>query len=285
VFITERLFKENSINFLVGPKGKGKTELALGHANAMVRALPFLHYKNPFANPVLYIDGEMDPYDIIERDTPYLKTLGVPTKNYLHVINWHFQKNQTIPDIKDEAGQKLILQYLQKQELLTGKKPFVIFDNLRSLSNYLESDSDSWRPIGLFLRDLRGHGYSSLVLDHTGKDQNKGMRGTSSKGDWANVIMQIVPEDCQGTKLMKMKIKFDKARGLRPDETADYIAQYDFAGNWSLGQSTKEQNDAVLKEHIAEFMKQRPRPSQKVIAEALLISVGKVNALIKEIKN
>ena len=111
------------------------------------------------------------------------------------------------------------------------------------------------------------------------------MRGTSSKGDWANVIMQIVPEDSQGTKFMKMKIKFDKARGLRPDETADYIAQYDFAGNWSLGQSTKEQNDAVLKEHIAEFMKQRPRPSQKVIAEALLISVGKVNALIKEIKN
>ena len=87
-----------------------------------------------------------------------------------------------------------------------GLKSFLILDNLRSLSNYLESDSDSWRPIGLFLRDLRGHGYSSLVLDHTGKDQNKGMRGTSSKGDWANVIMQIVPEDCQGTKLMKMKI-------------------------------------------------------------------------------
>ena len=285
VFITERLFKENSINFLVGPKGKGKTENALGHANAMIRALPFLHYKNPVCNPVLYIDGEMDPYDIIERDTPYRRTFGPPPKNYLHVINWHFQKNQNIPDIREPAGQKLILQYLQKQEALTDKKPFVILDNLRSLSNYIENDSDSYRPIGLFLRDLRGHGYSSLVLDHTGKDQKAGMRGTSSKGDWANVIMQIVPEDCQGTKLMKMKIKFDKARGLRPDETADYIAQYDFAGNWSLGQSTKEQNDAVLKEHIAEFMKQRPRPAQKAIAKSLLISVGKVNALIKEIKN
>jgi len=282
-FITERLFKENSINYLVGPKGKGKTENALGHANAMVRALPFLHYKNPVCNPVLYIDGEMDPYDIIERDTPYLKTFGPPPKNYLHVINWHFQKNQTIPDIKDVAGQKLILQYLQKQEALTDKKPFLILDNLRSLSNYLENDSDSWRPIGLFLRDLRGHGYSSLVLDHTGKDQKAGMRGTSSKGDWANVIMQIVPEDCQGTKLMKMKIKFDKARGLRPDETGDYIAQYDFAGNWSLGQSTKEQNDSVLKKHIAVFMEQKPKPSQQTMSESLLISVGKVNQLIKEI--
>ena len=284
VFITERLFKENSINFLVGPKGKGKTELALGHANAMTRALPFLHYKNPVCNPVLYIDGEMDPYDIIERDTPYLKTFGPPPKNYLHVINWHFQKDQTIPDIKEPVGQKLILQYLQKQEALTGKKPFVILDNLRSLSGYLENDSDGWRPIGLFLRDLRGHGYSSLVLDHTGKDQNAGMRGTSSKGDWANVIMQIIPEDSKGSKLMKMKIKFDKARGLKPDETADYICQYDFTGNWILGQSTKDQEDAVHKKHIVELLKQTPKPSQKAMGKTLGISAGKINKLMQEIE-
>ncbi len=155
-------------------------------------------------------------------------------------------------------------------------------DNLRSLSNYLENDSDSWRPIGLFLRDLRGHGYSSLVLDHTGKDQNAGMRGTSSKGDWANVIMQIVPEDSRGTKFMKMKIKFDKARGLKPDETADYVAQYDFKGTWILGQSTKDQEDSAYKKHIAILMEQRPKPSQKVIAETLGIAVGKVNKLMKE---
>jgi hypothetical protein len=31
-------------------------------------------------------------------------------------------------------------------------------------------------------------------------------------------------------------------------------------------------------------MEQKPTPSQKTIAESLLISVGKVNQLIKEIK-
>ena len=285
VFITERLFKENSINFLVGSKGKGKTELALGLANSMVRALPFLHYKNPVCNPVLYIDGEMDPYDIIERDTPYLKTLGTPTRNYFHVINWHFQKNQTIPDIREKSGQQLILNYLKKVEHLTNKKPFVILDNLRSLSNYLENDSDSWRPIGLFLRDLRGHGYSSLVLDHTGKDQKAGMRGTSSKGDWANVIMQIVPEDSRGSKLMKMKIHFDKARGLKPDETADYVCQYDFAGAWTLGQSNKDQEDNVYKKHIKEILDKAKignKPTQKQIGTMLGISDGKVNKLMKD---
>ena len=285
VFITERLFKENSINFLVGSKGKGKTELALGLANSMVRALPFLHYKNPVCNPVLYIDGEMDPYDIIERDTPYLKTFGTPPKNYFHVINWHFQKNQTIPDIREKSGQQLILNYLKKVEHLTNKKPFVILDNLRSLSNYLENDSDSWRPIGLFLRDLRGHGYSSLVLDHTGKDQKAGMRGTSSKGDWANVIIQIIPEDSRGSKFMKMKIHFDKARNLKPNETDDYICQYDFAGNWTLGQSTKEKEDNVLKNHIKEILdKAGKKPTQKQIGKMLKISDGKVNKLMQEME-
>ena len=81
-----------------------------------------------------------------------------------------------------------------------------------------------------------------------------------------------------------MKIKFDKARGLRPDETADYIAQYDFAGNWTLGQSNKDQEDNVYKKHIREWLKQKPKPSQKAIAKSLFISVGKVNKLIKEIE-
>ena len=281
-FITERLYKERSINFIFGEKGKGKTEFCLGLANAMCRGLPFLTYKNPIANPVLYVDGEMDPFDIIERDNPYLETFGIPPKDYLHIINWHFQKDQKIPDIREKAGQDLILHYLQKQELLTGKKPFLFLDNLRSLSNYIENDSDSWRPIGLWLRDLRGHGFSSNVVDHTGKSKELGMRGTSSKSDWANVCMQVIPEVEKGSRLMKIKIHFDKARGLKPDETEEYVATYDFEGNWKIGQSIKEKEDAEYIEKIKVFFQQKERPSQKKIADDLGISVGKVNKLIKE---
>ena len=283
-FITERLFKERSINFVFGEKGKGKTEVCLGFANAMVRGIPFLQYKHPIANPVLYVDGEMDPFDIIERDNPYLETFGIPPKDYLHIINWHFQKDQKIPDIREKAGQDLILQYLQKQEKLTGKKPFLYLDNLRSLSNYIENDSDSWRPIGLWLRDLRGHGFSSLVVDHTGKSKELGMRGTSSKSDWANVCMQVIPEVEKGSRLMKMKIHFDKARGLKPDETEDYVAQYDFQGTWQIGKSLKDQEDAEYKEKIKVILQKKEVPSQKKIADELGISVGKVNKFIKEIK-
>ena len=283
-FITERLFKERSINFIFGEKGKGKTEFCLGLANSQCRGLSFLDYKNPICNPVLYVDGEMDPFDIIERDNPYLETFGIPPKNFFHIINWHFQKDQKIPDIRDKAGQDLILQYLQKQEKLTGKKPFLYLDNLRSLSNYIENDSDSWRPIGLWLRDLRGHGFSSCVVDHTGKSKELGMRGTSSKSDWANICMQVIPEVEKGSRLMKMTIHFDKARGLKPNETDDYLATYDFEGNWKIGVSNKDQEDAEFRTKIKVLLAEKVVPTQRKIADELGISLGKVNKFIKEIK-
>ena len=110
------------------------------------------------------------------------------------------------------------------------------------------------------------------------------MRGTSSKSDWANVCMQVIPEVERGSRLMKMTIHFDKARGLKPDETSDYVAQYDFQGNWSLGQSTKAKQNEELKEQIKLFFKEEKVPTQKEMGKRLFISEGKINKLIKEIK-
>ena len=87
-FLIERLFKENSINFVSGPKGKGKTELILGFCNALVRAIDVLKYTCPEPYPILYIDGEMDPYDMVERNNLYIAELGPPKKDYFHIINY-----------------------------------------------------------------------------------------------------------------------------------------------------------------------------------------------------
>ena len=283
-WILPKLFQERSINFLFGEKGKGKTEFMLGIVFAICKAQSYLHYPAPEEEtPCTVIDGEMDPYDLVQRTTAYIERFGAPKRNYLQLINFALQKDQTIPDIKDEPGQELILRHLKKQELLTGKKPFLVLDNLRSLSNYIENDADSYRPIGVWLKNLRGLGYTTLVLDHTGKAA-PGPRGTSSKTDWANVSLKIEPDGPAGQKYMKVKLSFDKARGLRPDETADYVCQYDFEGNWTLAASTKELEDAVYKTQIIELLKQEPKITQKAIAEKLGISAGKVNTLIKEIK-
>ena len=312
-FILERLFKERSINFLFGEKGKGKSMFALGLAYAMSHGLPFLNYKTPYCYPVILVDGEMDPYDLIERDKPFQETFGESPKDFFHVVNWYFQKDQNIPDIKEPIGQDLITNYCKKVEELTNKPPFLILDNLRSLSNYVENDSDSWRPIGKWLLKLRGLGYSTLVLDHTGHGSGH-MRGTSSKSDWANVCLKIESEGQKGGSIMKVKLSFDKARGLKPDETGDFVAQYDFAGNWTLGQSTKELDQDETFHKITQILDEwqkfrlklypKPKagasdeerdqwfkncypngnkmPTQDYIAKKLECSVGKCNGLMKK---
>ena len=107
------------------------------------------------------------------------------------------------------------------------------------------------------------------------------MRGTSAKADHANLCLQILSEKRKGG-LMRIKVKYAKARGLRPDQTADFIAQYDFTGNWNIAQSDKEQIDEGLKDELKKLMVLNL--SQRAMAKELDISSGKVNKLIKEIE-
>ena len=285
IMLVEDLLIEGSMNFIFGPKGVGKTEYKNGLVNALVRGVDYMQFGIPKAHPVADIDFEMHPYDSIARYEPYYKKYGGnPKLNNLHFLNWNDQKDRNFPDIQTEVGQNLILKYLQKVESLTGKKPVCIIDNLRSASGYKENDADSWRPIGLWLKKLsHGLNYTLIVVDHSGKSIELEMRGTSSKADWANVCLQISSEKKQGG-LMRIKVKFAKARGLRPDQTDDFVAQYDFAGNWTLGQSDKEKEDQEHKEKIRMLLQQKVVPTQQKIADELGIAVGKVNKFIKEIK-
>jgi RecA-family ATPase len=320
IFIVEKLFKENSINFISGPKGNGKTEFVLGISHSLCRGQPFLDYTCPDPMPVVYIDGEMDPYDLIERSEKYIERLGPTKNNYFTIVNFAQQLNETIPDIKSEIGQQLITDVLEKVYKLTGKKAVLILDNLRSLSNYKENDSDEYRLINSWMLRLRGQCYTSIVIDHHGK-AGVGPRGTSSKTDNANVSILINAVKEKGCPDMVMKVEFDKARGLRPDETEEYEAVYAFNGSWIKQTARKNKNEIddnhmleaiyLLKkkeeqEHYArcytirtqlekneinqsEYNKAEKKlrnfKTQKDLAEFLNISAGKVNQLMQKYRD
>ena len=282
IFIIEGLIKEKSMNFLFGPKGNLKTEYGLGLINALTRGKPFLHYDCPYPYPVFWGDFEMGGYDLIERDDAYYKKYGDEVGDLLHILQWEQQKDQNIPDVAGELGQDLIIKGLEKQKKLVGKPPLFVLDNLRSASGYNENEADAWRPIGKWLLKLRGLGYPTLVLDHTGYDDSH-MRGTSSKSDWANVCLGIKARTSKGSKVATVDLHFDKARGLRPDETGNFSAQYDFNGNWTLAQSKKDENDEKLVAEIKVWRAKDPKITQETLADVLDISSGKVSQLMKKI--
>ena len=282
-FIIADLIKDKSINFLFGPKGNGKTELALGFTNALARGKPFLQYDCPKPYPVYYCDFEMDGYDIMERDEQYLNYYGSDAGDWFHLLNWEQQIDQNIPDIQGEEGQDFILTGLQEQKQLVGLPPLLVIDNLRSASGYDENDSNDWRPIGKWLLRLKGMGFPCWVLDHTGYDESH-MRGTSSKSDWSYVNMGIKSRRVKGNPNMVMDIKFDKARGLKPSETEPFAAEYDFKGNWSLTKAKQEVVDGELCAQIIELRKADPKIIQSKISEILGVSTGKTSKLMKKIK-
>tara|TARA_R110000851_G_scaffold101143_1_gene217175 strand:+ start:883 stop:2772 length:1890 start_codon:yes stop_codon:yes gene_type:complete len=313
-FLVERLIKENSINWVSGPKGNGKSEYILGLTHSLCRGVPFLNYKCPVPMPVLYVDGEMDPYDLIERAEAYIEKMGMPLSNYFNIMNFALQEHEVIPDIKDELGQRLILEEAKIIETATGKRPIIVLDNLRSLSNYKENDSDEFRLINSWLLALRAKRYTSLIVDHHGKAVGGGPRGTSTKTDNANLSILINSVREKGNPNMVMKVAFDKARGLRPDETEEYEAVYDFHGGWIAQEARGTKNDddickkiketresrakaektwqikldedlkkgSITKEAYTEICKNhKTKYTQKELAEQLDISVGKLNKLLK----
>ena len=197
-------------------------------------------------------------------------------------MQWEQQKNQNIPDIAGELGQDLILKSLEHQKKLVGKPPLFVLDNLRSASGYNENESDAWRPIGKWLLKLKGLGFPTLVLDHTGYDETH-MRGTSSKSDWAYVCLGIKARSSKGSKVAVVDLHFDKARGLRPDETERFSAQYDFNGNWTLAQNQKDEKNEKLVAEIKVWKAKDPNITQETLADVLDISTGKVSQLMKKI--
>ena len=82
---------------------------------------------------------------------------------------------------------------------------------------------------------------------------------------------------------MKIKFEFDKARGLRPDQTADFVCEYDLAGNWRLGATDKELKDAALSKKVEEIQTKHPKITQEQIGDIVGKSAGTVNKIIKGI--
>ena len=113
-----------------------------------------------------------------------------------------------------------------------------------------------------------------------------------------------------------MEIKFDKARGLRPDETQDYECEYNFNGGWEVVASEQKVSEEeylekiyqiriaghhdyikkkdkldkelekgkITEKHYNQLIKSISKTTNKSQAELgveLGISAGKVNQLIK----
>lgn len=199
-FILDPILSTKSLALLYGPRGLGKTFVALGIAWAAASGNSFLNWRAHRPHRVVYVDGEMAAVDMKAR----LKLFGAapPTLDFMLAD----MRAASPPDIGRLEGQQRLME-------AWGQPDLVILDNLSSLAGFEAGDPDRWNELQRFLMLQRRFGRAMLLIHHANK---KGLqRGTNRREDVLDVVMAMRrPADYAPRQGARFEIHFDKARGL-----------------------------------------------------------------------
>ena len=195
---------------LYGPRGLGKTFVALGIAWAAASGGSFLNWHAHRPHRVVYVDGEMAAVDMQKR----LALFGSAPATLDFMLS--DMQRAGPPDIGTQKGQLRLMEAWGHPEL-------VVLDNLSSLAGFT-GDPDRWQELQYFLTLQRRVGRAVLMIHHANK---KGLqRGTNRREDVVDIVMSLRrPLDYAAREGARFEIHFDKARGLHGDAVEPIEAQ------------------------------------------------------------
>jgi hypothetical protein len=201
--LVEPILPARGLAMLYGPRGLGKTHVALGIAWAAASGGSFLKWRAERPCRVLYVDGEMPAADMQER----LRLIG-SAPEALHFLLADMQ-GLGMPDLGTPEGQAVL-------ERSWGDTPpeLLVIDNLSSLvSNARDNDADGWSVMQSWLLRLRRLGVSVLLVHHAGKGGQQ--RGTSRREDVLDIVIALRrPSDYEPKDGARFEVHIEKARGL-----------------------------------------------------------------------
>jgi len=175
-----------ALGFLFGPRGLGKTWLALHLARCLAEGRKCGPWVVPKSRRVLYIDGEMALDNLRERDRTLSETRDAPIYFLSH--EHHFAKTTHSINLSSREGQRAVTDYCEKHRIEA-----IVIDNLSCLfCGIRENDADDWEFVLPWLMDLRRKGIAVCIVHHSGRN-GANMRGTSRREDAAFWVMRLDP--------------------------------------------------------------------------------------------
>jgi hypothetical protein len=155
---------------------------------------------------VLYVDGELAVYDIVERIRTFNKKL---------LPNLSIYPNDAILDgpIASLTNSRWRKEF--KDFAVDRKFKLVIFDNMSSLAPGIDENSKKdWSPINQFFLELKRAGIAVIFIHHAGKTVGRFSRGHSSLED--SIDCSILIEKTRGVPdgTPDISVTFTKFRAL-----------------------------------------------------------------------
>lgn len=193
-WLAEPFLVRGRAHALVAAAKTGKSLLALEVAAALATGRPPTSVQ-PATDPmtVLYLDQEMTEADLRER----LADMGYGPGDDLCRLRYHLLAD--LPPLDTEAGGAALFRLADHYDA-----QLVIID---TMSRVVDGDEDKADTLRAFARHtgtpLKRAGRTVLRLDHTGKDTDKGARGTSAKRDDVDV-QWVLDRSADGLKLKSL---------------------------------------------------------------------------------
>ncbi len=185
-WLTAPILAAGRITLLYSPGKTGKSLIAMEAAAALATGRPCLASDAP-GQPqhVLYIDQEMTEEDWADR----LRDMSYgPADEHLLSQHLHLAQLHAWPPMDTPAGGKAV-----HDAATATRATAVIIDTASKVIAGEENSNDTQQAFyRSTLIPLKREGIAVLVLDHTGKDLERGARGGSAKTDNIDLAFELI---------------------------------------------------------------------------------------------
>jgi putative DNA primase/helicase len=231
---------------LYGPRGLGKTHMALGMAYAVATGSEFLKYNAAERRRVLFVDGEMPAVAMQERLATVVASRAAepPEPSYFRIITPDLQA-RAIPDLATFEGQAWL------EAPIGPGCDLLVIDNISALMRIKENEADDWTPVQAWLLSLRRRGVAVMLVHHAGKDGRQ--RGTSRREDVLDTVISLRrPTDYRAEEGARFEVHVEKGRSIHGADAEPFEARLEVRENIALW-TTRSLDDANLARAVDVF--------------------------------
>jgi hypothetical protein len=164
------VFERGRLYSLYSPAKAGKSLFAIDVCAALAAGTPVLGSPRRDPVTVLYVDLENSPADLVER----LNDLGFTAPQLERLRYLSFPSLPPLDTARGGLHLAAITQHYAAE--------LVVIDTVSRTIAGKENDSDTFHALYRYaMAPLKAMGVTVIRLDHAGKDEEKGMRGSSAK--------------------------------------------------------------------------------------------------------